>query len=164
MPTIRIDDEVFEGLKKLAEPLVDTPSAVIRRLLEDRGVLERRAAAKQKPVAAAPKPQSPEAAPQAIYEQHLLATLLEDFDGRGGKKSVTLAVIERMMKRKLIGAADLDFVSTGETKAENKIAWGRNLLKNRGLIRRDSPRGIWELTPEGRRAATAPASVVRPSR
>ena len=27
MPTIRIDDDVFEGLKKLAEPFVDTPGA-----------------------------------------------------------------------------------------------------------------------------------------
>src|SRR5688572_20983918 len=33
-PTIRIDDEVFEALKQHAEPLVDTPNSVLRRLLE----------------------------------------------------------------------------------------------------------------------------------
>src|SRR2546422_10251660 len=33
MPTIRIDHEVFKELQKRAEPLVDTPNAVIRRLL-----------------------------------------------------------------------------------------------------------------------------------
>jgi hypothetical protein len=153
MPTIRIDNEVYEGLKKLAEPLVDTPSAVIRRLLEERGIVKRRPLPRKKRVSA-PEPERRVKVPQAVYEKHLLVTLLEDFNGRGDKKSVTLAVVERMMKRKLIGAADLDFVSTGETKAENKIAWGRNLLKNRGLIRRDSPRGHWELTPEGRQAAT----------
>lgn len=32
-PTIRIDDEVFEALKKQAEPLVDTPNDVLRRVL-----------------------------------------------------------------------------------------------------------------------------------
>jgi Mrr N-terminal domain len=154
MPTIRIDNEVFEGLKRLAEPLVDTPSAVIRRLLEERGVIQKRPAPAKKLITA-PGPQNRDTVPQAVYEENLLVALLEDFDGRGDKKSVTLAVVARMMKRKLIGAVDLDFVATGETKAENKISWGRNLLKNRGLIRRDSPRGIWELTPEGRNAATS---------
>jgi hypothetical protein len=84
--------------------------------------------------------------PQSVYEENLLAVLAAPpFNGRGNKKDVTLAVIERMMKRGLIPPSDLEFVATGETKAENKISWGRNLLKNRGRIRDDSPRGIWEL-------------------
>ena len=37
MPTIRIEQDVFDGLKKLAEPFVDTPGAVIRRLLTETG-------------------------------------------------------------------------------------------------------------------------------
>jgi predicted CopG family antitoxin len=152
MPTIRIDDEVFEGLKKLAEPLVDSPSSVIRRLLEEKGLLEKRVVQQAKPVLQKTHAEETQT-PQSLYEQHLLATLHEEFNGHGDKKAVTLAVVERMMKRKLISAADLEFVSTGETKAENKIAWGRNLLKNRGLISRDSPRGVWELTAEGRAAA-----------
>ena len=150
MPTVRIDDEVFAGLKKLAEPLVDTPNSVIRRLLEANGTL------KKKPAPAA-KPALIEAAlektPQSVYEENLLVVLHEQFNGKGNKKDVTLAVIERMMKRGLIPPSDLEFVATGETKAENKISWGRNLLKNRGLIRADAPRGVWELTAEGRAAA-----------
>lgn len=31
--TIRVDDEVFEALQKLSEPLVDTPNSTLRRLL-----------------------------------------------------------------------------------------------------------------------------------
>jgi len=151
MPTIRIDDAVFEGLKELAEPLVDTPSSVIRRLLEEKGVLQR-IVPPSRPAPPKPTPQN-EQTPQSVYEQHLLQVLLEKFNGRGNKKDVTLAVVERMMKRRLISAADLEFVSTGETKAENKISWGRNLLKTRGLIRGDAPRGVWELTAEGRAAA-----------
>src|SRR5438876_497382 len=34
MPTIRIDDEVYERLKKEAEPFVDTPNSVLRRMFE----------------------------------------------------------------------------------------------------------------------------------
>jgi hypothetical protein len=144
MPTVRIDDEVFEALKKLAEPLVDTPNSVLRRLLE----LERKKPASARP---APAKAKREQTPQSVYEENLLAVLAAPpFNGRGNKKDVTLAVVERMMKRGLIPPSDLEFVATGETKAENKISWGRNLLKNRGLIRSDAPRGIWELTPEGK--------------
>ncbi|MFI5567355.1 hypothetical protein ACIA6T_08315 [Streptomyces sp. NPDC051740] len=32
--TIRIDDEVFEALQALAEPLVDTPNSALRKLLK----------------------------------------------------------------------------------------------------------------------------------
>jgi predicted transcriptional regulator len=155
MPTIRIDDEVFAGLKKLAEPLVDTPNSVIRRLLEDNGTLKKKPA----PAARALRVRAErEQTPQSVYEENLLAVLQEQFKGKGNKKDVTHAVVERMMKRGLIPPADMEFVATGETKAENKISWGRNLLKNRGLIRGDAPRGVWELTGEGRAAARKSAT------
>lgn len=151
MPTVRIDDEVFEALKKLAEPLVDTPNSVLRRLLE----LETKKAT-PKDRGQSPNSVRREKTPQSVYEENLLAVLAAPpFNGLGNKKDVTLAVVERMMKRGLIPPSDMEFVATGETKAENKISWGRNLLKNRGLIRDDAPRGVWELTSEGRAAASA---------
>lgn len=148
MPTVRIDDEVFEALKKLAEPLVDTPNSVLRRLLD----LEKKSPAPSpRDRGQAPNSRPREKTPQSVYEQNLLEVLAAPpFNGRGNKKDVTLAVVERMMKRGLIPASDMEFVATGETKAENKISWGRNLLKNRGLIRDDAPRGIWELTAAGK--------------
>jgi hypothetical protein len=148
MPTIRIDQEVFEGLQQLAKPFVDSPSMVIRRLLEERGVL--RAAAKAtKSVRLAPDALTP----QSIYEDYLLYVLAKDFDGQGHKRDVTHAIVKRMMKDGFIGAADQELVSTGETKAENTITWARNALKQRGYINRASRRGIWELTTEGKSAA-----------
>lgn len=149
MPTIRIDQDVFEGLQQLAKPFVDSPSMVIRRLLEERGVL--RAAAK------APKSVrlSPDAlTPQAIYEDYLLYVLAKDFEGQGHKRDVTHAIVKRMMKDGHIGAADQELVSTGETKAENTITWARNALKQRGYINRAANRGTWELTPEGKSEAS----------
>jgi hypothetical protein len=148
MPTIRVDQDVFEGLQQLAKPFVDSPSMVIRRLLEERGVL--RAAAK------APKSVrlSPDAlTPQAVYEGYLLLILAKEFDGQGHKRDVTHAIVKRMMKDGFIGAADQELVSTGETKAENTITWARNALKQRGQINRASPRGMWELTAAGKDAA-----------
>ncbi len=150
MPTVRIDSEVFEALKKLAEPLVDTPNSVLRRLLEDKGLLKKETPASR----AAPKLDSDlEPTPQAVFEELLLKVLDEQFKGRGNKRSVTLAIVERMQKQKLLRAADLELVATGETRAENAIAWGRNALKERGYLNRNSPRGIWELTAQGKAAA-----------
>ena len=147
MPTVRLDQDVFEGLQQLAKPFVDTPSMVIRRLLEDRGLLKKIALKKIE----APSPDT--LTPQSIYEKYLLAILAKEFDGQGHKRDVTHAIVKRMMKDGLIGAADQELVSTGETKAENTITWARNALKQRGYINRASRRGVWELTPEGKEAA-----------
>lgn len=152
MPTIRVDQDVFEGLQKLAKPFVDSPGMVIRRLLEDRGVLAKdtQPAPQKRTASIAPNALTP----QSIYEKYLLYILAREFDGQGHKRDVTHAVVKRMMRDGHIGAADQELVSTGETKAENTITWARNALKQRGCIDRASRRGIWELTPEGRSAAS----------
>lgn len=157
MPTIRLEQEVFDGLKKLAEPFVDTPNAVIRRLLIEKAILPPQPQASKPQVAlrASERALTPELTPQTIYEQFLIAVLAQEFDGRGDKRRVTQAVIEKMVKHGFIGTADLELVATGETRAENTITWGRNALKNRGLIARGSKRGVWELTEAGLEAAAA---------
>ena len=147
VPTIRLDQDVFEGLQKLAKPFVDTPSMVIRRLLEDRGLLVKTAVHKSG------RPPPDALTPQQTYEKYLLAVLAKEFDGHGHKRDVTHAIVKRMMKDGFIGAADQELVSTGETKAENTITWARNALKQRGYINRAASRGMWELTPEGKSAA-----------
>jgi hypothetical protein len=149
MPTIRVEQDVFEGLQQLAKPFVDSPSMVIRRLLEDRGTI-----LKKKEVAKSARLAPDALTPQSIYEQYLLLVLAKEFDGHGHKRDVTHAIVKRMMKDGHIGAADQELVSTGETKAENTITWARNALKQRGCINRAASRGSWELTPEGKSAAS----------
>jgi hypothetical protein len=156
MPTLRVDDEVYEALKKLAEPFVDTPNSVIRRLLVEKGHVAKPSA--KRASSSAPIDPELEPTPQAVYEEFLLKVLDEQFKGRGDKRSVTHAIIEKMQKQKLLRAADLELVATGETRAENAIAWGRNALKDRGLLNRNSRRGIWELTPEGKATAKKSSS------
>jgi hypothetical protein len=148
MPTIRVDPDVFEGLQKLAQPFVDSPSMVIRRLLEKQGVL----GARKETRSAAPA-SAAGLTPQSVYEKYLLHLLLAEFNGSGHKRDVTHAIVKRMMKDGHIAAADQELVKTGETRAENTITWARNALKERGYISRAAPRGIWQLTPDGRDAA-----------
>jgi hypothetical protein len=139
----------------------DTPNSVIRRLLQERGALPGRAhradSLSTEPKATRPEsasPRRPRASglvPQSTYEQYLLHVLATQFKGRGDKQEVTRAVIKLLDSRGMLTEADRVHVSTGETRAENTIAWGRNALKERGWISQASPRGTWELTEAGMR-------------
>jgi len=40
--------------------------------------------------------------------------------------------------------------ATGQIRWRNKAQWARNTMRQDGLIREDSPDGIWEITDEGR--------------
>lgn len=170
MPTIRIDNDVLDGLKSLAEPFSDTPNSVIRRLLEERSTLTNRTArsrneAKLESASNVERSHRTKVAltAQSTYETFLLHVLLKLFDGKAKKNEVTDAVIALMKSKGFISAADLETVSTGETKAKNTIAWGRNALKDRGLVSSESAKGVWELTPSGveqAKQATIPTSPV----
>ena len=143
MPTIRISDDLMNVLKAHAEPFTDTPESALRRIFEKHGLL--------------PKPSNTPTAmtrirdltPQPTYERFLVHVLATQFKGKGDKHEVTKAVLAAMRAHGFHSPADMQRVSTGETKAENTVAWARNALKERGLISRTSRRGVWELTPQG---------------
>lgn len=167
MPTIRVDDDVFEGLKTIAEPFTDTPNSVIRRLLEDYGVQLSKPIPENSTIANLEIDQinkssrpSTSLTPQPVYEKYLHYVLANNFNGSASKIDATKAVIQLMKKSGYITTADLQHVSSGETKAENTIAWSRNALKDSGVISKNSPRGIWELTAIGKELA---AKIVLPN-
>ncbi len=151
--TIRISDEVYKGLKELASPFTDKPNDVIYRLLIEKGVLKEPENMEREESRRVRTIKSGSLTSQPIYENFLLITLDTDFNGRTNKKRATQATLEKMKIAGLLTEADMEVVSTGESKCENTIAWGRNKLKDRGLISKDSPRGIWELTSNGKAEA-----------
>jgi hypothetical protein len=150
--TIRIEDDVYEGLKRLADPFEDNPNSVIKRLLEKVGALNPR---KNPPAeisstgANTIRKRKGILTPQSVYEDWLLYALWHSFSGKADKREVTKVVIHEMQKYNLLSKPDFEAVSTGESRAENTIAWGRNHLKEEGYISRDTPTGVWELTPDG---------------
>lgn len=160
MPVIRIGEDVFRGLQSLAQPFTDTPETVIRRLLEEKGVLPTLIEATERGSKTEKLVRAPNPTRQPIYEQFVLHLLATQFNGKGHKHEVTKAVEAMMRSRGFLGASDMQRVSSGETRAENTIAWARNALKDRGLISRTSRRGLWELTPKGLKEglATIPPS------
>lgn len=181
MPIIRVDDEVFAGLQRLATPFVDTPNLVIRRLLAAYGGAASIQPPKQEesPLRQVEVGSSSEAiadeldrlveiegrnrrfartpagrlTPQPVLEDWILVVLDEKFGGRGEKRDVTGEIVQQLEAKGILSRDDYAVVKTGETKVANTIAWGRNRLKELGLISQISPRGVWELTEQGRALA-----------
>jgi Mrr N-terminal domain len=155
---VKVDlaDDVFASIQGRAEPLVDDVNSVLRRVFKE--IEGGGQAGPPAPAGSGPKPSAPRsgrAAPGSIlsereYETPILIELLE----RGGSAhatEVTNAVGRRLADR----LTELDYakLDSGEVRWRNRAAFTRLTLRKRGLLRDDSPRGIWELSGEGRRIA-----------
>jgi hypothetical protein len=170
-PTIRIDDKVFEALKAHAEPLVDTPNSVLRRLLGIAESVERgqaddsqgRAAsagdlAVKKSVprrrkgarAAGGSGRAPRGTtlPDEEYEIPLLEVLV----GKGGSAPTgeVLDALGKLLDGRLT-PVDHQTLDSGQIRWRNRAQFVRLKLIERGEMVRDSPRGIWEIASAGRR-------------
>jgi len=89
------------------------------------------------------------AIPQKEYRIPILEALLE----KGGKASQgeVFEIIEQKMSGDF-NHLDLETLSDGYTKRWQKMAaWQRYTMVKEGLLRSDSPRGIWEITEKGKR-------------
>jgi hypothetical protein len=164
-PTIRIDEEVFEALKTQAEPFVDTPNSVLRRLLDLTGSTvdslspedEPQLRAPHRTAARAPRKRrrtpahGPRAKPGSIlsedhYELPILA-ILEEMDGRAPSREVIDALGERLDGR--LTPTDRDQLASGQVRWRNRAQFVRLRLIERGDMKKDSPRGVWEISAQG---------------
>jgi len=89
--------------------------------------------------------------PQSFYRPLILKALAE-MGGRGRVKEVLERVFE--LAKPYLSPIDLEFVpSRSEERWSNRVKWERFNMINDGLLRQDSPHGIWELTEAGWREA-----------
>jgi len=79
-----------------------------------------------------------------------------------GPASITSEVIVEVGK--LVGdqltALDRERLETGDIRWHKRVQFTRLRLVERGLVKKDSPRGVWEITDDGRRALTAGTTKV----
>lgn len=71
----------------------------------------------------------------------------------GGKatESEVFESIEQKMGR-FFNELDLEILKDGYTKRWQKMAaWQRYIMAKEGLLKSDSPRGIWEITDKGKK-------------
>lgn len=173
-PTIRIDDDVFNALKKHAEPFVDTPNTVLRRLLElgetgaemngDReseveleveGRRTRRSAAatprqrqrRRRSKAGRPRAKSGTLLSESEYEFPLLQIIAEH-GGRSPAREV-LDELETRLDGRLTDV-DREQLASGDIRWRNRAQFVRLRLVEQGDMVKNSPRGVWEITDQGR--------------
>jgi hypothetical protein len=144
MRVIRIDDDVWQAMKKRAEAFEDTPNDVLRRILG----LERE---KKRTVRSRlPRGQK---TPGPSYRPPILRALYEM--GGKGKTATVLARVEELMKDQLNKVDRI--VTSNIPRWSNTAQWERLRMVKEGLINK-KPHGMWELTEKGRTAAKQTAA------
>lgn len=154
VPVIRITEETWERLKDYAIPLEDSPDSVINRVIDGleqlggRKVVDVSPTHKKKRRAEAinSRTKLPKT-PQKDFEEPLILVLAK-LGGRAPLDQIRGEIYLRV-KSKLREGDYTNLLSTGEERWWNATCWARNELKEQGLISRESPRGIWELTNAG---------------
>ncbi len=78
--------------------------------------------------------------------------ILEVLEELGGKAPAN-KVIERVKQKvvHLLKPADYEPLPSGAIRWRKKAEWTRYNLVREGLMKKDSPRGIWEISPLGRK-------------
>jgi hypothetical protein len=179
-----IDDDVFEALQRLAEPLVDDVNSVLRRLLGTAGTqpqpavgtsesahdLAPSAGARRARPAAPKRPQPGQRSTKAsttskkrrttstraargtlLPEREYEFPLLKALDAKGGSAPAS-EVIEDVgvALDGLLTNVDREVLDSGMTRWKNRVQFVRLKLVQAGQVKKDSPRGVWEITPAGR--------------
>lgn len=142
MKLIRIDDEVWAALQKRARAFDDTPNSVLRRILKLEGAQENQRTRAR--VARGAK------TPPSAYRAAILRALYE----AGGSAPVS-QVLERVyaLMESRFNETDRQTLPTGQVRWRNTAQWERHAMVQEGLLKKDSPRGLWELTAKGIAAA-----------
>ncbi len=141
MHTIHVSDATYRELLARAESFEDTPEDVIVRLLGTR-------MSPATSTEAGGKRATPGSIlPEKAYWRPILAII----DEAGGSMAAT-DVIEAVWGRlhTQMTPRDLERQRLGEMRWRNRVRFARLRLKDRGLLSDTSPRGIWEITEEGR--------------
>lgn len=139
--SIRISDEVFQALQALvpsSEIFVTSPDAALRRLL---GLNNQ----KTRPT---PRRQGSRT-PQDSFRQPILRALLA-LGGSARARDVMDLVGKKMSHQ--LNKIDRERLTSGVIRWRNTIAFERNAMVELGLLKSNSSRGFWEITPEGKRA------------
>ena len=88
-----------------------------------------------------------DATPTHVYRFLILETLFE-MGGKAFSKEVERKIEEKM--RQYFRPDDLRPVSSGQIRWRKRLHWCRYFMVKDGLLRDDTPRGIWEITNQGR--------------
>jgi Mrr N-terminal domain len=86
--------------------------------------------------------------PVSAYWRPILESLVEL--GGSARSDKAIECVGSKMAKTLTEADREPLPSGVAIRWHNRVAWQRENMKRRGLLRSDSPRGIWEITEKGR--------------
>jgi restriction endonuclease Mrr len=88
--------------------------------------------------------------PEESYVVPILESVIE-LGGKAEMKDVLNLVHEKM--KNILNSYDYEPLPSNpkQKRWENTAQWARNTMVNEGLLVKDSPRGIWEITDKGRK-------------
>lgn len=133
---LSVDEQVREAFVALRDGLVEVLDAIQQRL--------------GKP-ATGDKPRRKRSHLPRTEKAVLREYLLRALKAKGGRASIheVLAWMEEHLRDRL-QPGDLETRSTGEVVWQNNTCWERFNLIQEGILKPDSPRGIWELNDDHR--------------
>ena len=150
---VTIDDDVFVALQEQAVPLVDDLNSVLRRLLRvgEGGLRDDPAWTSPTGSHIAPTSSRRLAKGVLLPAEEYRIPLLEALEKEGGRAPAGV-VIDRVGEKPdaRLGEPDRSITGTGQIRWRNRVQFVRLDLKNRGLLKSDSPNGVWEISDEGR--------------
>lgn len=145
---IEIDDEVMAKVQAHAKPFVDSPNDALRGLLG----LGPASKASCAPLPTTEPPVRParaktgELLPMAEYELPVLRAVSQA-GGSAWRAEVRDAVEAALAER--LTALDRVPLQSGQIRWDNRLGFARLRLIERGHLRSNSRRGLWELTDAG---------------
>jgi Mrr restriction endonuclease-like protein len=147
MPKVELSPSVYRRLLRRAESFDDTAEDVISRLLDEGGSEigsdGDRDALLQEDQAPAP-PGS--LLPVGAYWLPILS-ILDEAGGSAAANDVIDALEARMGSK--LKDRDRETLRNGEVRWRNRARFARLRMKERGLLSKTSPRGVWEITKRG---------------
>jgi hypothetical protein len=168
--TIEIDDDVFEVLKHHAEPFVDSPNDVLRRLLlasprpnggseptrerghrqQTRGASHFPTKARRKRTAGGGRKRAPSNA--LLSEEAYKIPLLSSLASAGGRMPTreAIAAVGECVRGQLKPMDREMLEHVGRERWEMRVQFVRLRLAEEGLLEKGSPRGVWEISGAGR--------------
>ena len=146
MKTIEIDDDIYKRLQDVAIPFVETnPNMVIRRIVEYY--------INSEPITVSVNPKSRRRTSRRgfgkISSRHFREPIIEALKELGGSGNVydVLDLVFKKVEKRLTDI-DLSEYLTGNIRWRSTAQCERYLMVKDGIIKPDSPRGIWELNPD----------------
>lgn len=141
MPTIRIDDQVYEWLQTQAKPFEDTPNTVLRRIANLEPGKEKTNPKQTQRAVARDKGQK---TPQSDFRQPILEVLRKH--GGQASRGTVLQALEKKLASTLTDYDKSD-LNSGTVRWEKSAEWEVRIMREEGILKlvSETPRGVWAI-------------------